>query len=118
MDQLASKSSFSAVQYYSYSSLNEFLYYSYYNRTQEGYASFGSSYSGGMIFLRVRQALLGVSFLLAAGTLSMIVGHRSLRRQHHVFPFNIVFADLLGIVTLFITDVTSEIGVIFTVYQK
>ena len=66
---------------------------------------------GTIFFLRFRQAVLWVSLLLTAATLIMIVGHRSLRKQHHIFPFNIVLADLLGIVTFLVYDFIHFLGI-------
>ena len=59
---------------------------------------------GTEVFYRFRQAVLWISFLMAVVTLSVILCHRALRRQHHIFSFNVVLADLLGIMTFLVYD--------------
>ena len=66
---------------------------------------------GTIFFQRFRQTLLWVSFLLAVVTLGLIIGHRSLRKQHHIFSFNVVLADLLGIITFLIYDFTVYLDI-------
>ena len=51
---------------------------------------------------------LGFSFLLSLITIALIICHRVLRKQHHIFSCNIALADLLGIVTLISKDVVSS----------
>ena len=58
------------------------------------------------VMTQVKLAALIICVLLMTTTLVLIVSHRRLRKQHNIFPFNLVLADLLGVVTFMAVDIS------------
>ena len=58
-----------------------------------------------VIMMKFKIAGLTVCAVLATTTLVMIASNRRLRKQQNIFPFNLVLADLAGVVTFMIVDI-------------
>ena len=63
-----------------------------------------------ILLTKLDLGALTVCALLLTTTLVLIFSNRRLRKQHNIFPFNLVLADLLGVVTFMVFDSTTLVS--------
>ena len=56
------------------------------------------------IVSNVQMVVLIICLVLVTATLVLILSNRRLRKQHNIFPSNLMLADLLGVVTFMVRD--------------
>ena len=65
--------------------------------------------------LVIKRTTLAISILLMTTTLILIPFHRRLRKQHYIFPYNLVLSDLIGAMAFVILEAGAIMGSLFKV---
>ena len=58
-----------------------------------------------VILVKLKLVGLTICAILQTTTLILILSSRRIRKQHNIFPFNLVLADLMGVGSLLAVDI-------------
>ena len=61
---------------------------------------------------------LAIAMLIMITTLILIPCHRRLRKQHHIFPYNLVLSDLSGAIGVVCLEAYPHVGLPIEVRQS